>query len=418
MRILLIIVQFPPDVNSTGLLMRQVCEGLVDEGHEVSVITTFPHYEKFKVWDQYRRKVAQHSELNGMDVLRLSVFTPGQKHRIVNRLATSVSFNALATVANLLSRKAYDVILCPNGSFFTGLSAYFGGKGIPFVYNVQDLYPETFFRAGLLRNRPAVAALKKIERFMYNRAAHITVIAPSFRRSLVAQGIPADKISVIPNFVDGDFIRPLARENDFSGAHDLNDRFVVTHSGNVGYPCDLETLLDTALVLASQEDILFLIVGDGVAKPDVERKAQELGLANVRFLPFQPVDSLPWLRASSDVQVSLYQRGSARYSMPSKIYEIMASGRPLLASAEANSDVANLVEDTQCGLCVEPERPLHLAGAILRLYHDARLREAMGRCGRKHAEENYSKQSVVARYHELLQRVVARSRNGRRVRNR
>ena len=407
LRILLLIIQFPPDVNSTGILMEQVCEGLIAYGHEVSVITAFPHYDKFRVWEEYRGKLYKRERYKGMDVLRLPVLTPGKKQRMFNRLVSYLSFNVLATIATLLSRRSYDVILCPNGSFFIGITAYLGGKGVPFVYNVQDLYPETPVKAGLLHNRQAIAILERLEKFMYHKAAHITVITPCFRENIVAKGIPEEKISVIPNFVDTEFIRPLPKENDFSRQHGLTDKFVVSHSGNLGYVYDLDTLLDAAALLSSQKDILFLIVGEGAAKPDLERKAQELQLKNVQFLPFQPRESLPWLRASTDVQVSLYKYGSANYSMPSKIYEIMASGRALLASADHESDVWKLVKETQCGICVEPEDPKQLAEAILTLYRDRSLREAMGRRGREQAEQNYSKNIVVARYHELLTQVAA-----------
>lgn len=411
MRILLLIIQFPPDVNSTGLLMEQVCEGLMAYGHEVSVITAFPHYEKFRVWDEYRGKLAERSRYRGLDVLRLYVYASGTKQRMFHRLLSYLSFNALATMAALLSRRPYDVILCPNGSFFTGISAWISGglRGIPFVYNVQDLYPEAPVKAGQLRNRQAIAILEKLERLMYRLAAHVTVVAPCFRDNLLAKGVPAEKISVIPNFVDTDFIRPLPRVNDFGQRHSLTDKFVITHAGNLGYVHDLDIMLDAAALLASQKDILFLIVGNGVAKPDLERKAEALNLENVRFLPFQPYDRLPWLRASSDVQVSLYKHGSANYSMPSKVYEIMASRRPLLASADVNSDVWNLVETTRCGICVEPEDAEQLAEALLTLYRDPSLRDTMAQRGRQHAEQSYSKQVVISRYHELLEQVAARS---------
>lgn len=411
MRILLLIIQFPPDVNSTGLLMAQVCEGLMAYGHEVSVITTFPHYEKFRVWDEYRGKLAERSQYKGMDVLRLYVYTSGSKQRMIRRLLSYLSFNALAAIAGLLSRRSFDVILCTNGSFFTGISASIIGRprGIPFIYNVQDLYPETPVKAGQLRNRQAIAILEKLERFMYRKATHITVISPSFRDNVLAKGVPAEKVFVIPNFVDTDFIQPLPKVNDFSQRYGLADKFVITHAGNLGYVYDLDTLLDAAALLAPQKDILFLIVGDGVAKPDLERKAQALKLENVRFLPFQPHESLPWLRASCDVQVSLYKKGSANYSMPSKVYEIMASGRPLLASADVNSDVWKLVEATHCGICVEPEDAEQLAEAILTLYRDPSLRNAMAQQGRQYAEQSYSKQVVVSRYHELLQQIARRS---------
>jgi colanic acid biosynthesis glycosyl transferase WcaI len=412
MRILLLIVQFPPDVNSTGLLMAKLCAGLRNQGHTISVLTTFPHYEKFRVWDEYRGKLAERDTYDGMDVLRLYVYASGNKQRMTQRLLSYLSFAAMATLAGVLSRRQYDVILCTNGSFFSGIAATVIGffKGIPFVYNVQDLYPETPVMAGQLRSRHAIAALGKIEQFMYRRAAHVAVITRSFRDNIISKKIDADKISIIPNFVDTGFIKPLPKVNPFSEQHGLADKFVVAHAGNVGYVYDLEALLEAAALVRHEPDIRFLIVGDGVMRQQLEDKARRLGLSNVQFLPFQPHESLPWLRATCDVQVALYRRGSARYSMPSKVYEIMASGRPILASADVNSDVWRLVEDTGCGICVEPHDPEKLAASILRLYRDRSLGDAMGERGRQQAEQHYSWEVVVGLYDDLLQHVAARSR--------
>jgi colanic acid biosynthesis glycosyl transferase WcaI len=414
MRILLVIIQFPPDVNSTGILMSQLCEGLLAQGHEVSVITTLPHYEKFRVWEEYRGRLFEQDRFQGMDVLRLWVYAPGNKS-MINRLLSYLSFNALATVAGLLSRKQWDVILCTNGSFFSGLTGWLVGrsKGAPFIYNVQDLYPEVPVQANQLRNSWAITALGKVALFMYRRAAHITVISPTMRESLLGKGVPEEKLTVIPNFVDLDFIRPLPKVNPFSQQHALCDKFVITHAGNLGYVYDLETLLEAAALLAEEKQLFFLIVGDGVARAGLQQKAEALHLQNVAFLPFQPHESLPYLRASSDVQVSLYKNGSVKHSMPSKVYEIMASGRPLLASSETGSELWRLVEQTQCGICVEPENAEQLASAILRLYRNHSLREEMAQNGRRIAEQYYSKQAVVQAYHHLIQRVVGEKATSR-----
>ncbi len=381
-------------------------------GHRVSVITTFPHYERFRIWDQYRGKVAERSDYKGMDVLRLWVYASGTKQRMLHRLLSYLSFCALATVAGIISRRRYDVIFCTNGSFFSGVvaSAIRMFRGIPFVYNVQDLYPETPVAAGQLRSKPAIAILERIERFMYHVAAHVSVITPSFCSNLLGKGVPPHKVSSIPNWVDTDVIRPLRKDNPFSRQHGLADKFVISHAGNVGYVYDLDTLLDAAALLSDYQELVFLIVGDGVAKPALEQKASLLGLANVHFLPFQPNECLPWLRAASDVQVSLYRRRAASYSMPSKIYEIMASGRPLLASAERGSDLRSLVESTGCGVCVEPEDARGLSNAILRLYRDPGAREQMAQHGRLLAVERYSTRVVVEQYEALLDGVAAQGR--------
>ncbi|MBV9893416.1 MAG: glycosyltransferase family 4 protein, partial [Chloroflexi bacterium] len=312
MRILVLIIQFPPDVNSSGALMAQLCEDLRDRGHEISVITTFPHYARFTIEEPFRGKLFQRSTYKGMDVLRTWVYAHGSKQRMLTRLLSYLSFNLLATIAGLLSHRRYDVILCSNGSFFSGLAASVIGavRNIPFIYNVQDLYPETPVQAGQLRNGMAIRTLEALERFMYSRAAHVSVIAPGFRNNILTKGVAPQQVSTIPNFVDTNFVRPLPKDNAFSRKHGLNDKFVVTHAGNVGYVYDLETLLEAAALLRYEKDILFLVIGDGVARADLQARAQELELTNVRFLPFQPREQVPLMRAASDVQLALYKHGS------------------------------------------------------------------------------------------------------------
>lgn len=391
--------------------MHQLALALRARGHAIDVITSFPHYEHFRVRDEFRGKWHERKHEDGLDVTRLAVFANGKKDNMKFRLLSYLSFNALATATNLLRRERYDVILCTNGGFFSGVSAFVSGapKGTPFVYNIQDLYPETFVAQGRLTNRHAIAWLGRIERFMYRTARHITVVAPSFRTNLIEQKqVPPGKVSVIPNFVDTNLIRPLPKRNPFSEKFDLADKFVVTHAGNLGYVYDLDSLLEAAAELRAEKEIVFLIVGTGVARPALEAKARTLQLDNVRFLDFQPVEMLPYLRAASDVQVSLYRQHAARYSMPSKIYEIMASGRALLASADAGSDVWNLVAESGCGICVAPEDKTALAEAIFALYRDPAARAAMGQRGRAYAEQHYSKPVVVAQYEALLLAIIAR----------
>jgi colanic acid biosynthesis glycosyl transferase WcaI len=362
------------------------------------------------VWDEYRGKLFEQSQHKSMPVLRLAVYASGTKQKMVHRLTNYLSFNALATLAMLVSRRSYDVVFCTNGSFFTGITAFLYGimSEVPFVYNVQDLYPETPTQAGQLKNTSSVAILKKIARFMYHKAAHVSVITPAFRNHIIAQGVPEHKVSVIPNFVNTEFIRPLPKDNGFSQRHHLATKFVISHAGNIGYVYDLETMLEAAARLAEYDDIQFLIVGDGVAKPDLEHKAQTMNLANVRFMPFQPHEDLPWLRATSDLQVSLYKFGSAKNSMPSKVYEIMASGRPILASAELGSDVRSLIETAACGLCVDPQNVDQLVAAIRTLYHNPDLCTAMAHRGREQAEQRFSRQRVAKQYHDLLTQVANR----------
>ena len=388
--------------------MSQLSDGLTALGHEITVITAFPHYENFRIWPEYRGKLMERKREKDIDIIRLYTYAPGKKS-MVNRLVSYLTFNTLASLVCVLSRSRWDVILCPNGSFFTGLTAWLVEivKRVSFIYNVQDLYPDVPVRAGQLRNPYAIGALRKLENFMYRKAAHITVISPPMWDNLIAKGVRPEKISIIPNFVDTDFIRPLPKDNKFAQQHGLADKFVVTHAGNLGYVYDLDTMLDAAALLHWEEDIVFLIVGNGVTRSSLEGKARKLELNNVRFMPFQPREELPWLRASSDVQVSLYKSGAANESFPSKIYEIMASGRPLVASSENGSEIETVVNTAQCGICIKPGNARDLAAAILRLRRNPLLWASMGQRGRQYAEANHSKQAAVARYNELFHKIAS-----------
>jgi colanic acid biosynthesis glycosyl transferase WcaI len=407
MRILLIANQFPPDVNSTGNLMAELAARWCEQGHEVFVVTTFPHYENFRIDAAQRRKLYQRGKLGAINIMRLWVYAPGKKS-MFNRLINYLSFAVGATLAGLLQARRSDVILCTNGGFFSGIAAWLIGafKQSPFIYNVQDLYPEVPIAAGQLRNRYAIEMLKRIEAFMYRKARHVSVISAAMRDNLLGKQVAAEKISLLPNFVNCEFIRPLPRNNEFSRGHGLDDKFVVLHAGNLGYVYDFESLVASAKALQRHPEIVFLIVGEGVAKAALQERAKTLGLANVRFLPFQPHAQLPWLRASADVQVSLYKAGAARHSMPSKIYEIMASGRPLLASAEKDSPVSQLVDETGCGICVEPEQAEPLTQAIINLYGDVARREKFAAQGRRAAQESYSLNAVADGYQKLMQQMV------------
>lgn len=407
MRMLCVVHHWPPDVNSTGLLMSKLFERLTRKGHSVEVISTFPHYEGFKVWADYKGRLAQIEQRNGVVIKRVYSHTSGTKS-MRSRLLNYLTFNFAATVAAILRRRRHDLVFCTNGSFFSGLTGYLAGlrHRAPVIYNVQDLYPEVPIMQGQLTSKTQIRILAAIERFMYRRAQVLTVITPSFKENIASKGIDPGKIEVIPNFVDIEFIRPLEKDNDFARRQDLVDRFVVSHAGNIGYVYDLETMLDAAKLLEGEPDILFLIVGNGVSKPGLERKAEELTLGNVRFLPFQPHEDLPDLRAASDVQVALYRPGASRFSMPSKLYELMASGRPVIASGDDRSDMRDLVEGVGCGLYLGSADAGGLATAIETLRKDPGLRSEMGARGRREAEERYSVDAVAGAYEALFRRVA------------
>lgn len=410
LRVLVIVNHFPPDVNPSGRLASQLVDGLRARGFSVDVITSFPHYKGFQIDPAYRGRLIEGEPVGTDFVTRLWVYASGTKQNMMHRLANYLSFSAAATLAGTLRRRRYDVVLANSGSFFTGIAAFILRilRRAPFIYNVQDLYPEVPVRTGQLKNRAAIRALEAIERFMYNRAAHVTVISREQHNILLRKGIPAEKVTRISNFVDTDFIRPLPKDNPFARAHGLADKFVIAHAGNLGLVYDFDSLLACAASLRERKDIVFLIIGDGVRRKDIESQVRLQGLANVRMLPFQPESELPDLRAAVDVQVSLYRTGSALSSLPSKLYEIMASGRPSIVSAEPGTDARVLVEETRSGLAIDPESQEQLRAAVLRLHDHRDIARELGANGHAAALQYYSLHVASDRYAALIRSLANR----------
>ena len=408
MRILLLTLYFKPDIAANAVIMTELAEDLAKLGHHLTVVTSMPHYGGNRIWSDYRGKLYTRETFKGLDVRRVYLYVPQQKENLLGRLLNYATFNTFSTIASTLTGR-YDVVLAPSPPLTNGLVAFLVSRlrGVPYVYNVQDIYPDVATRLGVLTNPRAIAFFKRMENFVYDKAAAVSVLSEGFRRNLLDKSVPDGKIKVIPNCVDFDLIHPLPRHNDFSAAQGLDDKFVALFAGNVGLSQGLEAILDTAHLLEKQKDILFLIVGSGAAKPGLQEYAKELGLENVRFLPFQPREDLPEMYASSDVCLVPLRRGVATDSVPSKLLTITAAGRPLIASVDKGSDTHRFVQAAECGLCVEPEDPSALAKSILMLYDDPHLREQLGRNGREYVETRYTPKAVARQYAVLLEQVVA-----------
>jgi glycosyltransferase involved in cell wall biosynthesis len=250
-----------------------------------------------------------------------------------------------------------------------------------------------------------------MERFVYQQANAITVHSEGNRQHIARKlGIEkAEKVRVIPNWVDTRFIQPGPRINWFREEHNLGNAFIVSFAGVLGYSQDLDIVLEAARILKDenpQSDILFLIVGDGVERPRLEAKARQMGLNNVRFLPMQPREKYPAVLHALDIGLVTLHAEVRTPVVPSKILSIMAAGRPVVAAMNLDGDGPRLIAEARCGLCVPPEDPRALAEAILQLYHDASLREELGRNGRQYAEEHLSLVLCATQYEELLHAIM------------
>jgi glycosyltransferase involved in cell wall biosynthesis len=411
MKILLLTAYFPPDTGSAAHLFYELGRAFVERGHGVTVLTGMPGYHALGPLEKYKGKKRIKEDMEGMEVVRVAM-PQLPRHLMVGRALWQFGGAWALFLAGLGLPKA-DAAIVYSPPLPLGLTAWGLKKlqGLPFILNVQDLFPQSIIDLGLLRNRWLIRFFEEMERFVYRRANIITVHSEGNREHVMRkldEG-QAEKVKVIPNWVDVHFIQPGPRMNWFREAHGLGDAFVVSFAGVLGYSQDLDVVLDAARILEDggwRSEILFLIVGDGVERPRLEAKARQMGLNNVRFLPMQPREKYPAVLHASDIGLATLHAEVRTPVVPSKILSIMAAGRPVVAAMNLDGDGPRLIAEARCGLCVPPEDPRALAEAILQLYHDASLREELGRNGRRYVEKYLSLEACVERYEQLLRQVI------------
>lgn len=406
MHVLLLALNYYPDKLGNAPLMTGMCEGLVRRGHQVSVVCAFPHHETGRIEAPYRGKLFQRDRHNGVDILRTYIYAPDGG--AVAKMANYASFTLTALAAAATVRDV-DVVFTPSPPLTLGLvdQALRALRGVPFVYNLQDLFPEAAVRLGVLTNPRAIATFERLERHVYRQADRLSVISEGFRRYLLDKGVPDRKIAVIPNYTDTDFITPRPTEgNAFRRDHGLEDRFVIQFSGRMGYSQGLETVVEAWRRLDDLADARLMLVGDGQAMPMVTEALG--GDPRVVILPTQPREKLPELLAAADVGLAPLRRGMAGTSVPSKIFGIMAAGRPVVAGVDAGSDADELIRTAGCGVVVEPEDAGALAVALRGLYADRARARQLGENGRHHVTAYHSQDVVVAQYERMLLDLVQR----------
>ncbi len=307
-----------------------------------------------------------------------------------------------------------DILVSFSPPLPLGLSAWALSRiwKIPWVLQLEDLYPEAAVAAGVLRQGAAANFFDWMARFQYRRAAHISVIADSFRENLLARNLSPERITLIPCWADADVVRPMPRENAFRSQHTAGRSFLVLYAGNIGLTSSLEDVLSAAAQLKNDPDVGFLIVGEGVKKPSLEAFARANELQNVTFLPYQPRELLPEVMASADLSLVTLNSDSAQSSLPSKVFTIMASARAVLAITPPQSELARLVAEAGCGITVMPGQPRLLAEAIRHYKGHLTILKGMGQRGRIQLESKYSRVGCVSRYEQMLSAVQVKAQSG------
>jgi putative colanic acid biosynthesis glycosyltransferase WcaI len=399
---------FHPDTAATGQLLTELCEDLVQHhGCRVTVVAGVPLLPADESPEAASRAIVGRETHRGIDIRRARG-TRFAKRRFVGRATNYVSYFLSACWAGL-SVDRPDVVVALTDPPIIGLAAWLTAKRfrVPLIMAYQDIFPEVGRLLEDFRSDTVDALLRRINRFLCTRATRIVTLGDTMRQRLIDdKRASPDRTVVISNWADTSAITPGPRRNTFSATHGLNDKFVVMHSGNLGLSQSLETIVDAAALLRYVRDIQFVFQGEGVRKPALQERARAFGLGNVTFLPFQPKDRLGESFAAADVFVVSLQRGLAGYIVPSKLYGILAAGRPFVAAVEEQCEVASIATSGRCGVVAEPGSARDLADKVLGFYEDRAMTAAYGSNARN-ISVGFDRRVQVSRYAELFAEAIA-----------
>jgi glycosyltransferase involved in cell wall biosynthesis len=392
-RLLVLNQYYWPGVEATAHLLTQLCEALAAD-YDVTVITgrllgheDDPDYER----------------LNGVEVIRVHS-TAFDRSGLFRRAVNYFTYLGRALRRGLTATTRPDLVLCMTDPPMVGDVALLVARRyrVPLVVVSQDVFPEIAVEVKRLNNPLLVGLLGVLTRFYLRRADAVVAIGETMRARLEAKGVRPHRLRVIPNWVDAEAVTPQPRDNAWAQANGLDGRFVVMHSGNIGHAQDLETLITASTSLGDLDRLAVVLIGFGARHAHLVQLAEELDADKVSFLDYQPREVLPQSLSSADLHFVGLGRGLSGYVVPSRVYGILAAGRPVLASADAESETARLVREVECGIVVPPGRPDLVAEAIRAAASGEHDLEEMGRRGRAWVEANADKAVAVGRYRALL----------------
>ena len=410
--ILVVCPHYVPDTAPTGEVMTSICEQWTARGHRVEIITSLPWYRDHAVAEGWKGRLVRTQQEPWGRIRRWHPF-PSNKGRLVARAAGFAGFTALAGIDAVAAAGRCDVVFAmspPITLGAAGWAAAWRGRA-PLVFNVQDVFPDAAVETGVVRSARVAAAASRLERWLYRRATAVTVLSEGMAenvRAKLGSSVDPNKVVVIPNTADAGRINPADRLNSYRADLGLDgaDRTVVMYAGNLGHSQPLELVVTAAQRFADQgrADVQFVVNGDGVARSTVAAAAERLD--NLHLVGWQPPERVGEVLAAADLHLVLLRQGLGTTSVPSKVYSVLAAGRPVLASVDRGSEVEQLLADSGAGRAVDPDDPDAFCAALAEMVADRDGLVEMGRRGRAFAEQAGGPQEIADRYLELFDKLA------------
>jgi len=400
MKIHVVGINYEPE--TVAVFNTEMCEYLNRKGHDVTVFTAFPNYPQWKIYEGYEGKLFKDEQLNGVTIKRSYIYVP-HKVNSISRIFFEASF-IVSSFLRLLFTRSPNLIFVISAPIGLGITAFLISrlKDIPFIFHVKDLQPDTAVNLKMLNNKWIINFLFLIEKFIYQKALVVSTISAGMVKKIISKGIDVNKVLLFKDWVDIERFKPSNKVNSFSIRNKLSDKFVVSYCGNFGIKQGLELILQVAKDTRSFSEIVYLLVGDGVAKDTLFRMSNEMDLNNVKFLPPQNHETYSQVLSTSDICLIIQKSQVKDVLIPSKFLHITASGRPVISTAVKGSEAFNQIKLANCGISVKPENVVELKEAILRLKEDPLLRNELGRNGRVHAENNLAKNKILNSFHSKI----------------
>ena len=405
MKILFFSHYFPPEVNAPASRTHANCKRWAAAGHRVTVITCAPNCPDGVVYKGYRNRLFQREVRDGIEVIRVWTFLAPNKgtfFRIVNYLSYMLS----GIVVGIFQKKP-DIMIATSPQFFCGWAGIIAGrlKNVPLLLEIRDIWPESIIAVGAIKNVTVIRFIEWWEKKMYHLARHIIAVGEGYKQQLLGKGVSSQRISVVMNGVDKSMFFPRPTDTKLKSQLGITDKFVCSYVGTIGLAGGLEVVLRAALILEEmkRDDIVFLLVGSGAMRDDLEAEQKRIGLSNVIFTGQLEKSEMPAILSISDaVLVHLTKTDLFLTVMPSKIFEAAGMARPIICGVAGYA--AELVKKAGGGICIEPENPGELVDAIDFLAGHPDKGKKMGESGYKFITEHYDRDILAENYLGIIKR--------------
>lgn len=402
MKIVVICHYFPPEIGAPSARLYEMSKRWVELGNEVHVVTCFPNHPTGIIPDEYKGMKYKLENMDGIHVHRNYVYATPNKG-FIKKILGHISFMFSSVFFSMKKIDKPGVIITSSPTFFSIFSGYWYSlrKKADFVLEIRDLWPVAMIELGVMKEGFVTKVLEKMELFFYRKSKKLIMVTQSFKDNVVNRGISEDKVHVITNGVNQDLFYPKEKNQELINKYNLQDKFVISYVGAHGISQNLSTILEVAKKLRTYKNIEFLFVGEGAEKDKLKQIVREEELTNVQFIDAQPKEAIPEFYNASDLcLIPLKNIELFKTFIPSKMFEIMACGVPIVASLEG--EAAQILEDSKAALIVQPDNPNEIAAAIEELINDKEKYSQMKANGPEFVEKNYSRNKLAERYLELI----------------